>query len=186
MLKLLLKKLMKDHIKNKSGIFLCSKIYYGLEKLHNKENPKDLMFKVDVSVMHFRVLHQCEKLMIVIENVLIESVTRVNYPIVAKRRAKGFKFIIPKWLVPTLELCVRQISPNVPKMSYFMLNWNTRIKNCMHNIGEGNAGSIASNLVERLGKKNTKTLTAKPFRRSAAAQLVEAGISIVHLYKDGN
>ena len=45
--------------------------------------------------MYFRVLRQCEILMIIIENVIIESVTWVNYPYATKRRVKGFKFVIP-------------------------------------------------------------------------------------------
>ena len=49
-----------------------------------------------------------------------------------------------------------------------------------------NAGNMAPDLAERLGKKDTKTFITKLFHRLAAMQLVEASISIVGLCEAGN
>ena len=65
---------MNDHIKNKPNIFLYSKIRHRLEKLYDDENSNDLIYKVGISIIYFRVLHQCEILIIIIKNIVIESV----------------------------------------------------------------------------------------------------------------
>ena len=53
-------------------------------------------------------------------------------------------------------------------------------------MGVNNIGNMAPDLAERLDKKDTKTFTEKSFHRSAATQLIEAGISIVNLYEASN
>jgi len=105
---------------------------------------------------------------------------------ITKRRIKGFKFVIPKWLVLTFKLYISQISPNVPKISHFILNWNSRSKHHVQNMKVNNVGNMAPDLVERLGKKDTKRFTVKLFCRSATTQLIEAGISIVSLCEASN
>ena len=67
-----------------------------------------------------------------------------------------------------------------------MHNFNYKSLRQVQNMDEGNIGAFATTLAERLGKDDTKKFMAKSFRRSAATQLVEAGISIVGLYEAGN
>ena len=67
-----------------------------------------------------------------------------------------------------------------------MLNYNNRGQRRVQNIGVNNVSTFATELATRLEKPSTKKFTAKSFRRSACAQLVEVGISIIGLYQAGN
>ena len=185
-LKKLMKKLTEDHIKSKPDVFLYSEIKHGLEKLFDEDEPKDLMYKVGISIMYYGVLRRCEILVIQINNVTIAEVVRVDYPYPTKRRVKGFKFVIPEWLVPTFQKYVDQINPDLSRNERFMLNYNTKSCRRTQNMGVNNVANMAPELAQRLGKPNTNKFTAKSFRRSAATQLVEAGISIVGLCEAGN
>ena len=53
-------------------------------------------------------------------------------------------------------------------------------------MGDGQVSKFAKVLAERLEKPKKNAHTAKSFRRSAATQLVEAGVSIVGLCEAGN
>ena len=97
-LKKLIKKLVEDYIKKKPNIFLCSKIKHGLMLLFNEDVLKDLLCKVSIEIMYYRLLRYKEILFIQIKDVAAEEHVNANFPHETKRCVKGFKFMILSWL----------------------------------------------------------------------------------------
>ena len=102
-----------------------------------------------------------------------------------KRRNEGFMHKVPGWMKGTFQLCMSQLDKCRDDNSRFMSNMNDKRRTRTQNMGEHALSKMAKELAVRLGK-DPKNYTAKSFRRSAATQLAEAGMSVVGLQMAGN
>jgi len=181
-----IKRITQDHLASKPDIFLFSEIKLGLTTLFDEDNDKDLLQKVGISIMYFGVLRRMEILLIQIKDVTVKDLVNVEFPYKTKRRVKGFRFKLPEWLVATFLKYIGQFKEGLTNDCRFMRNFNQKSKKRVQNMGEGQISKFAVELAQRLEKDDIGKYTAKSFRRSAATQLVEAGISIVGLCEAGN
>ena len=135
--------------------------------------------KVGVGVMCFGALRRLETLKIEMKDVTIGDLTTIAHPYLTKRRKKGFMFKLPEWLAPTFVKHTGQFKEGLTEDCRFMRNCNSQSMTRTQNMGEGHVSKFSGTLAQRLKKDNLEKFTAKSFRRSAATQLLETGISIV-------
>ena len=119
------KRITEDHIASKPDTFTFKETKKVLINKFNEEDDKELLCKVGISAMYFRLLRRSEILDMQMKDVETEKeFVRITFPCEIKRRKKGFMFKAPGWLIDTFTKHVKQIKPGTNEKDRFMRNWN--------------------------------------------------------------
>ena len=89
-LRLCVKRITQDHIASNPDAFLYSETKWGLTKLFNEDEDKDLIFKIGIAIIFFGALLRLEELLIEIKDIAIDELVNVECPHKTKLRTKGF------------------------------------------------------------------------------------------------
>ena len=72
--------------------FLCSNIKYCIQILFDDYKDKNLLEKVSISIIYYRVLGHIEILLIELKDTRVKDAVNNEFPYCTRQRVKGFYF----------------------------------------------------------------------------------------------
>ena len=190
-LKKFLKHVASKYVAKKSATFSPEEIEKILLYLQENVTPKNTLHGVAISLLYFGLLRGNEVRAIVVSDVTIvkqESNPRVEVAFAhdRKKRNNGFKFYVAGLYLPIFERYLKELCQKTVKAGkvQFLKNWNKKGNRRIQNTGK----SIVNDLhVVACGilNKNPDPYTTHTWRRSAATNLADAGVSFINLKRHG-
>ena len=142
---------------------------------------------VAIALLYYRLLRCSEVRKISVKDVQIvtekdDTFIEVNFKYQRKQRNEGLTYHILSSFVPLFRNYMRQIYPKTVEsgMLLFLKNWNIRRKCRIQNTGKHMIAKlqvIACNILEKPDNNHT----SHTWRRSAAINLADAGVSLINL-----
>ena len=154
--------------------------------------PDDLLAIITIILMYSGLLRQSEVHAIEVKDVKVDRRAKsvaVDFKHETKFRSRGFGFMVPKQAFPWFDSYIRQLAKSknskVPLgKTQFLKNFNKTTKRRYQNMGRDRHNTILRRIEAFLGLEE-KSLTAHCYRRSAATELANSGISLLGLKRAG-
>ena len=144
-----------------------------------------------IALLYFGLLRSAEVHMIEVEDVKVEKrglhdIIEVMFKHERKRRNEGFTYYMPSKYAHMFsryisELCQDTIAKGNVQ---FLKNWNKIGKRRVQNTGKNNI-TILHSAGYKILKKSNKGYSSHCWRRSAATNLANAGVSLINLKQHG-
>ena len=181
-----LKLITSHHVTKKSKVFNKDAIHRVLMFAQESGNPEDTLMGIGVSLMYYGLLRMIDVLNVTIDDVKVVRGERVNVNFEHERKRKnpGFAFYIPLIYSPMFERYKSQLNPYAKKSSRFLKNYNERTKIRNQNAGRNAVTRWITRICQILGVPK-EGYTTHAFRRSAATNLADSGVSFVNLKRHG-
>ena len=191
-LRTMLVNITKYYIPKKSDIITKEQFKTLILLCFDPNNPSDLASIITISLMYCGLLRQSEVHEIRVEDVKVSKESDniyVDFARPTKSRARGFGFMLPTFLTPYFKLYCSQLDRTGKhgkplKTSQFLKNYNLRSKKRSQNMGKMKHFATLRK-IELFLKLTPKSLTSQCWRRSAATELANSGISLLGLKRAG-
>ena len=174
------------HVSKKSKVFNKDALHRVLMFAQESGNPEDTLMGVGASLMYYGLLRMVDVMNVTVEDVRIVKGERVSVKFEHERKRKnpGFSFFIPLIYSPMFERYKSQLNPYAKKNSRFLKNFNDRTKIRNQNAGRNAVSRWITRICQILGVPK-EGYTTHAFRRSAATNLADSGVSFVNLKRHG-
>ena len=182
-----LKQQTSKYVAKKSSTFDPEEIQELLMKLQDKPTTRATLHGVAIALLYFGLLRGSEVKEITVRDVIVkDSRILVKFMHDRKRRNEGFSYEVPSLYYPMFKKYVGQIcQKTVDKgMVQFLKNWNIQAKRRVQNMGKNQINLLHGVACEILGK-DPSSYTSHTWRRSAATNLADAGVSFINLKRHG-
>ena len=194
-LRLVLKNFSEMYVAKKASTFTAKQVEKAIRTYEKAKDPRDYLKGVVIMLSYFGLLRMSDLLKVQKRDVSYDNVEKCwkvvfNYP--RKRKNPGFTYLIPKQYNDYMKNYYLQChdipkcktrNPNYP--SRFVRNWNVKSKKRLQNCGESNIAKMAGETAVMLGLPNPDTFSNHSWRRSAATNLADAGVSKTNLKRHG-
>jgi len=155
--------------------------------MRNEENNHNLThLGVTVSILYFGLLRCCDATKLEVDDVTIEESGRVviNFEHARKQVNHGFKFYVPAVYENLFKKYLSQLKKEKNGKTRFLKNWNMKSKTRVQNTGRDKVGKAINEFCKLLGISD-EGYTSHGFRRSAATNLADTGVTLVNLKRHG-
>ena len=190
-LKKYLKHISSKYVAKKSATFAPEEIEKILMHLQENVTPKNTLHGIAISLLYFGLLRGSEVQKIVVTDITImktDSNPRVEVAFChdRKKRNNGFKFYVAGKYIPMYERYLKELCPKTVKAGkvQFLKNWNKKGKRRIQNTGKGVVNDLHT-IACKILNKNPDPYTTHTWRRSAATNLADAGVSFINLKRHG-
>ena len=142
---------------------------------------------VIISLMYYGLLRCTDVLNVKVQDVsLNQEKIEVKFNHSRKRINYGFTFWIPMLYAPPYRKYLSELDrSNAIRNSRFLKNYNSRAHTRTRDTGKNMITKSIHMMCEVLGISNSTGYTTHCFRRSAATNLADAGVSLVNLKRHG-
>ena len=181
-----LKSQSSHYITKKSKTFTADQMHHAIMMCQESNDPSETLLGVGVSLQYYGLLRSADLKNILIEDVEIQPCGKitVTFDHGRKRRNEGFKFDIPSCYKPLFEKYLSEIKEDDPENSQFLKNFNKKSKMRIQNAGKENIKQFPKRQCILL-KIDPKGYTTHAYRRSAATNLADQGVSKTNLKRHG-
>ena len=181
-----LKQVTHLHVCKKSKVFTKDEIHRVLMYVQTSGCPEDTLMGVGISLMYYGLLRAVDVLNVVVSDVQVEKgkTIYISFKHQRKRKNPGFSFHIPMIYSPLFHRYQSELNPYSKKDSRYLKNFNDRTKLRAQNAGRGAIPRWITRMCEILGIPKDG-YTTHAFRRSAATNLADSGVSFVNLKRHG-
>lgn len=184
----LLKNNSSCYVAKKSKVFTPEQMHKILVTCMEQEDDTSLtLMGVGTALLYFGLLRSCDVLSITTDDVQKnnEGKYEVRFEHMRKRKNSGFTYTLPAIYTPLFD---RYIKENNPKKGIgatrFLKNWNRRAGSRIQNTGINTIRSWVKTSCTMLGLSDDG-YTGHLYRRSAATNLADAGVSFINLKRHG-
>lgn len=173
-----------SYVSNKSKTFTAEEIDAVLMYCIESADEGDHLLGVGVALLYYGLLRISDVLKVQVENVTFdqEKKTMVRFEHARKRKNPGFTFHVPARYYALFERYVSSLGPKAA--GRFLKNYNVQGKRRIQNTGKHTVETFVKKCCAILDKSSTG-YTSHAFRRSAATNLADAGVSFVNLKRHG-
>ena len=142
---------------------------------------------VTVALMYYGLLRSTDVLAVKVQDVSIRTdKVEIKFNHSRKRVNHGFTFWVPYIYLPIFRKYLSELSrSDAPSNSRFLKNYNPVAKTRTVSMGKNMVSKFIKKMCELLGFANSQGYTTHCFRRSAATNLADAGVSLVNLKRHG-
>jgi len=176
------------YVTKKSKVLSPEQMEKGLKMcMNNKGNDHNLThLGVTVSILYFGLLRCCDATKLELDDVTIEETGRVviNFEHARKRINHGFKFYVPAVYGDLFKTYASQLKKEQNGQTRFLKNWNIKSQTRVQNTGRDKVKKAIKDFCKLLGISDEE-YTSHGFRRSAATNLADAGVTLVNLKRHG-
>ena len=185
-LRIFLKNLSSRYVAKKSKVFSPEQIHTVLMNCMESKDPFDTIMGVGISVMYFGLLRARDVMNIQCQDVTCneERKYEVNFEHMRKRKNVGFTYTIPIFYSPLFAKYITQIDESKMTSNRFLKNFNKRSGSRIQNCGINNIRKWIKKMCDML-HIDADGYTTHCFRRSAATNLADAGVSFINLKRHG-
>ena len=190
-LKKFLKNQASKYVAKKSATFSPEEIEKILLHLQENISPKNTLHGVGISLLYFGLLRANEVREIVVTDVTLlknEANPRVEVAFAhdRKKRNNGFKFYVAGQYMSMYDRYLKELCPKTIKAGkvQFLKNWNKKGNRRIQNTGKGVVNDLHK-VACKILNKNADPYTSHTWRRSAATNLADAGVSFINLKRHG-
>ena len=181
-----LKQVTQHHVCRKSKVFTKDQVHRVLMYAQESGNPEDTLMGVGVALMYYGLLRSVDVLNVEVSDVEVVKgkTVYISFEHKRKRRNPGFAFHIPLIYSPVFHRYTSELNPYAKKDSRYLKNFNDKTRIRTQNAGRGAVSRWISRMCDILGVSKTG-YTTHAFRRSAATNLADSGVSFVNLKRHG-
>ena len=182
-----LKNLTARYVKTKSRILGPEEIHTVLEYCMRSSEPLYVNCGVGIALLYYGLLRTDDVQKINEEDVSFnqkENKYEVSFTHMRKRKNEGFTYTIPSSYNDLFKRYIDSLSPDNPKDSRFLKNYNTRSK-ARHQPTGINKMRCYIRMACEILRINAQGFTSHCWRRSAATNLADAGVSFINLKRHG-
>ena len=177
------------YVAKKSKTYDAKEMHHVLTVLQDSNNPKHTVQGVAIALLYYGLLRINEVKKLTVDDITLKSNPKeieIVYYHARKKRNEGFTYNVPVTFYDMFEKYIKQLCPDVIKsgMRQFLKNWNGRAKRRIQNMGKNNLNKLQKVACTIL-KKNDIGYTSHCWRRSAATNLADAGVSFINLKRHG-
>ena len=191
-LRTMLVNITKYYVPKKSDIISKEQFKTLILLCFDPNDPTDLASIITISLMYCGLLRQSEVHEIRVQDVKVSKTCDncyVDFARPSKSRARGFGFMLPTFLTPYFKLYCSQLDrskkPGKPfGETQFLKNFNIRSKKRSQNMGPRKHTAVLRKIELFLGL-TPNSMTCHCWRRSAATELANSGISLLGLKRAG-
>ena len=179
-----------DYVVKKSKTFSAEQIHEVIRQcMCSTNDPKKTLIGICIAIMYYGLLRMNEAYLIQVEDVRIvgerdDKKIQVTFDHKRKRKNEGFTYYVPSVYLPLFQRYMTELQTKNVKTKCFLRNWNVKARKRIQKSGE--------NLVKNLHKDACKMLnisskkyTTHCWRRSAATNLADRGVSFINLKRHG-
>ena len=195
------KPLLRKVLKFKTDRWVAKKAnVFSPEDVHNcvmhfskdtnpKTGPKNFQRAITILLLYYGLLRVDDVLKIQVKDVKLnkEGKFEISFFYQRKRFNNGFTYTIPAIYTHLITRYIKELKPQVPnqkKNLRFLKNWNVRGKTRIQNAGRNFVDRVAKDAAEYLGY-DPSTYSGHSWRRSAATNLADAGVTLTNLKRHG-
>lgn len=148
--------------------------------------PEDTLCGVTAAILYYGLLRCCDALEVLVEDVDIEPSGKatVQFNHSRKRINNGFCFWIPEVYQDLFDRYLLELKKEVDDKTRFLKNYNKRAKARIQNCGRNTVNNCVRKCCCIL-KVPLEDFTSHAFRRSAATNLADAGVTLTNLKRHG-
>ena len=182
-----LKQLTSRYVCKKSNIFSAKQIHQVMEFALKSEKKEDMLMGVGVALLYYGLMRCSDVLNIQIQDVSVGKMatpTVVNFDHGRKRRNEGYKFHVPFIYNDIFLKYDQELNVKSKANSRYLKNWVEKNHSRSQNAGKNTVTRFISRMCEILGVPYDG-YTTHCFRRSAATNLADAGVSFINLKRHG-
>jgi len=174
------------YVTTKSKVLTPEEVQEGLMTCMNSKDEMKTHLGVSVAFLYFGLLRSCDLLKVQMNDVSVDKNgrTTVSFMHQRKRINHGFEFYIPAIYRPLMDTYLAQLKPETKGKSRFLKNWNSKAGYRVQNTGRDKVMNSVNDFCDVLGICSDG-YTSHCFRRSAATNLADAGVSLVNLKRMG-
>ena len=187
----LLKNYSSRYVAKKSKVFIPDQMHTILMTCMEEDNDTGLtLMGVGSTLMYFGLLRSCDVLNITVDDVTKTSDNKyeVKFEHMRKRMNPGFKYTLPAIYTPLFDRYIDELQESSTfgpdGSSRFLKNMNKRAGTRVQNTGINTVRGWVKASCTMLGIENTG-YTGHVYRRSAATNLADAGVSFINLKRHG-
>ena len=176
------------YVAKQSKVFKPEEIHKVLLHCQQSSSPKDTLMGVIISLMYYGLLRCTDVLRINVQDVSIDRGGKVivKFDHTRKRVNFGFTFWVPHLYAPLYKkyFCELERS-NAKRNTRFLKNYNSKAGTRTKQTGKNMVTKSIHHMCLILGISDSEGYTTHCFRRSAATNLADAGVSLVNLKRHG-
>ena len=182
-----LKGLTSRYVCKKSKTFSPEQMHQVISFATNSKDYEDTLMGVGISLLYYGLLRSIDVLNITIDDVHVDKTkgkTIVRFEHTRKRRNEGYTFHIPSIYQELFVRYSEELHQKSKGSSRFLKNWVARSSARTQNAGKNMIIKWIARMCSIL-KIDPAGYTTHCFRRSAATNLADAGVSFVNLKRHG-
>ena len=181
-----LKQITSHHVAKKSKVFTKNEVHRVLIFAQESSNPEDTLMGIGEILMYYGLLRMINVLNVEVKDVETTKGkgVAVSFNHQRKRNNPGFTFHVPIIYLAIFKRYQSGLNPYAKNTSRFLKNFNHRTKLWNQNAGRNVISCWVSRMCEVLGLPKDGC-TTHVFRRSAATNLADSGVSFVNLKRHG-
>lgn len=193
-LRLVLKNLTERYVATKAATFSASQIHKAIRIYEDSEDHRDFLKGIVIMLSYYGLMRGADVMKIQKKDVNFnkrENCWEVTFNYVRKRVNPGFSYLIPMMYNDYMDKYYSQVI-DIPEDKWknplnpprFVRNWNVKGKKRIQNAGIGNISKFAGETAEMLGL-DPKQYSNHSWRRSAATNLADSGVTLTNLKRHG-
>ena len=185
---------LQRYMKAQSSKYVCAKSKtFSAEELdavltfcQDSEDPKHHLLGVGVALMYYGLLRVSDVLKVQVQNVSVNNQKKivVKFEHARKRVNPGFTYHIPSRYYSLFSKYFGTFAPFPKPEDRYLKNWNKHGKNRYQPTGKHTVEQFVKGACNILNK-SPSGYTSHAFRRSAATNLADSGVSFVNLKRHG-
>ena len=175
------------YVAKQSKVFKPEEIHTVLMFCVNSKDPQHTLLGITVSLMYYGLLRSTDVLKINLEDVTVNGEKiEVKFNHTRKRVNYGFTFWVPALYLPLYNRYFVELRRSgAGRNSRFLKNYNKRSQTRTIGTGKNKILTFIKMMCQILGKRDSSGFSTHAFRRSAATNLADAGVSLVNLKRHG-
>lgn len=181
-----LKNITSKHVSKKSMTLDSKQVDMVISTCMDSDDPYMHLMGVCIVLLYFGLLRCSDALKVNLEDVRKNEDLQyeINFFHTRKRKNEGFTFLVPLPYTLLFEKYTASISPKSPSKSRFLKNLSKNAQYRESNMGKNSICKFTAKACELLGIPS-KGYTTHCWRRSAATNLADEGVSFVNLKRHG-
>ena len=174
------------YVCKKSKVFTSEQIDQILKHSSESHDPKEILTGVGISLMYYGLLRVCDSLKIQKKDVSHQSNGRVviKFEHARKRRNAGFTYHVPSLYSDLFKKYENQLPKYMTEEDLYLRVWIKKDQERSKIVKKWTTERFVVRACSILGIDSTG-YTSHCFRRSAATNLADAGVSFINLKRHG-
>ena len=187
-----LKSKTEHYVGTKAAVFSPEEIHKMVRYYGNSDLPRSQLCAVTILISYYGLLRMNDVLKVKARDVSFnekENCWEVKFDYQRKRRNEGMTYLIPPCYNKIMSRYIDQLADWDPKSNKpeprFLRNMHAHSGTRIQNAGPSNLSKFASEMAYEILKEDPSRYTSHSWRRSAATNLADAGLSMIDLKRAG-
>ena len=179
------------YVAKKSKTFTAEEIDQVLLTLQAPDQPRETLQGVAIALLYYGLLRANEVRLITVFDVKLHSEPtkkeiEVTFTHPRKRKNEGFAFYVPAKFYPMFRSYIQELCEDTIEAgkTQFLKNWSRLGNRRIQNTGKNTVNGLHS-VACKILRKSSSGYTSHCWRRSAATNLADAGVSLINLKRHG-